>query len=54
MRLADLKRLARLDHDEDGGHDANGKWPKRPSVKPHIASSETVGSVRDGSTIARK
>jgi hypothetical protein len=54
MRLADLKRLARLDHDGDGGHDANGKRPKRPSVKPHIASSETVGSARDGSTIARK
>jgi len=54
LRLADLKRLARLDHDVDGGHDAAGKRPKRPSIKLHIASSETVGSARDGSIIARK
>jgi hypothetical protein len=49
MRLVDLKRLAMPDPGFDGGNDGVGKKPRRLST-----SSETVGSARDGSTMARK
>ena len=55
LRLADLRRLARLDRDVDGGRDATGKRPRRPSAQANNnASPEVVGSASGGSIMARK